>query len=198
MKGDSIDLGPWIHTYPTGKHAHVLFLQQEEIEIADIARSLSMQCRYVGHVNRFYSVAEHCCRVSDKALSETFGDEHMGIWGLLHDASEAYTGDMSRPLKYSPGMRTVYKEIELRIMNQICLRFGLPVVEPALITRLDDEILGPEVAQLKPNLNFNEWAITTASGVLAPTNRYSLDDIGWTWHRAEAEFLARFSRLYHG
>lgn len=194
----NVDLGPWIHTYPTGKHAHVLFLQQEEIEIADIARSLSMQCRYVGHVNRFYSVAEHCCHISDRALAETFGDEKMALWGLLHDASEAYTGDMSRPLKYAAQMREVYKEIELRIMNQVCLRFGLPSTEPELITRLDNDILGPEVAQLKPNLYRNAWAVTTATGTLAPSFRYTMENLGWSWHRAEAEFLMRFSRLFHG
>lgn len=59
----------------------------DKINIEDIAHSLSMQCRYNGHVKRFYSVAEHCNIVSHNVRPKN------ALYGLLHDAAKAYTGD---------------------------------------------------------------------------------------------------------
>lgn len=63
------------------------------VDPADIAHSLSMQCRFNGHTSSFYSVAQHCYLVADLVPAE---DQ---LAALLHDATEAYVGDMVRPLK---------------------------------------------------------------------------------------------------
>lgn len=107
----------------------------EEVDIEDIAHALSMQCRYGGHVRHFYSVAEHSILVSRMVPRED------ALWGLLHDASEAYLSDVIRPVKR---FLTNYKAIENRLMAVICERFGLPPEQPESVTWADNAILADE------------------------------------------------------
>src|SRR5689334_14267678 len=86
----------WIRTY-TGRKFYLFDSGPEDVEIEDIAHALSMQCRYNGHVQRFYSVAEHSCYVSAIVAAEMGNakyDINVALWALLHDASEAYLGDV--------------------------------------------------------------------------------------------------------
>src|SRR5208282_6622849 len=97
----------WIRTFSGGRF-YVLEPRVEDVRIEDIAHALSMQCRFTGHVREFYSVAEHSVWVSRYSHRED------ALWGLLHDASESYIGDMSTPLKLQPEMsrfRTTEKRI---------------------------------------------------------------------------------------
>lgn len=107
--------GPWIETY-TGKHFHILDPMPDEINIEDIAHSLSMQCRFTGHCAAFFSVAEHSVIVSLLVKPEH------ALAGLLHDASEAYLTDVARPVK--PELHN-YRAIESVIMGAIFERFDL-------------------------------------------------------------------------
>lgn len=91
--------GDWIQTY-TGKRVYPLSLDIGDIDILDIAHSLSQICRFTGHTNLFYSVAEHSIRVA-KLVSTMKYDSGLILAALLHDAHEVYIGDMSRPLKRS-------------------------------------------------------------------------------------------------
>ena len=73
--------------------------KEEHVEIEDIAHSLSNLCRHNGHINGFYSVSQHCMRVSTK-LAELGFNNKIQLCGLLHDASEAYLGDLAAPIKH--------------------------------------------------------------------------------------------------
>lgn len=108
----------WIQTY-LGKQFWPLDPQHEDIEIVDIAHALSNLCRYGGHSNWFYSVAQHCVLVSETVPPE------FALYGLLHDASEAYLIDVPRPIKHAVGMET-YRRAEARLEEVIYERFGLP------------------------------------------------------------------------
>jgi uncharacterized protein len=87
-------VGSWMQTF-TGRTFYPLAPRSEDIDPIDIAHALGLLCRYGGHVKRFYSVAEHCVLLSHVVKPEN------ALHALLHDATEAYVGDMVRPLKQS-------------------------------------------------------------------------------------------------
>ncbi len=101
---------PFILTY-TGKQFLYDEVTPDVIDIRDIAHSLSQLCRYTGHTNLFYSVAQHSLLVSEKMP----GGPAAKLVGLLHDAAEAYTGDLASPLK--KWMRNQEKEWEGATMD---------------------------------------------------------------------------------
>lgn len=72
------------------------FLFRPEFDVHDIAHALANNCRYTGHVRRRYSVAEHCVLVSFIMEDQKMGNP---FEGLMHDAHEAYMGDMASPWK---------------------------------------------------------------------------------------------------
>lgn len=88
----------------------------ESINIEDIAHALSHLCRYTGHVREFYSVAQHSIFVSHLVPTG------LGMYGLLHDASEAYLGDVSSPLKT---LLPEYRRIEEAVQGAIYRKFDL-------------------------------------------------------------------------
>lgn len=138
----------WIQTY-TGKKFTPLNPVVADIDIKDIAWSLSNQCRYTGHCNAFYSVAQHSVMVSRKVHPDN------ALWGLLHDGTEAYLIDIPAPLKRLPEFG-FYKECEQRLMLAICERFGLPNDEPENVKQVDRAVLVTEAATLMRPLH-PEW-----------------------------------------
>lgn len=103
-------------TTASGKFFDILKPEEYEYDIEEIATALSNLCRYTGHVNTFYSVAEHSVLVS------RIVPERLAMAGLLHDASEAYLGDVSSPLKK---LLPEYKRIEDRVQRAIAGAFGV-------------------------------------------------------------------------
>ena len=99
-----------------GEYFDLLEPDRSVYSVETIAHALAHLCRYTGHVNRFYSVAEHSVLVS-LAVPKKFALE-----GLFHDASEAFLGDVSSPLKK---LLPEYKVIEERVMSSIATRFNL-------------------------------------------------------------------------
>lgn len=130
----------WIQTY-TGRQFWPLEPRLEDVDIVDIAHALSNLCRYGGHVERFYSVAQHCVLVS-----RVVPREH-ALRGLLHDASEAYLIDVPRPIKRAEGMEA-YREAEKRLEVVIYERFGLSPQDPECIKTADNQLLRTEQRDL--------------------------------------------------
>lgn len=87
---------------------------ESDFTIEDIAHGLSNVCRFSGQVMNFYSVAEHCANVSF-----CVPDEYK-FAALLHDASEAFIGDIASPLK---ALLPDYLIIEKKVEDAISKRF---------------------------------------------------------------------------
>lgn len=136
---------PWIETY-TGKQFHFLDPSVDEIDIEDIAHSLSMQCRYTGHCKEFYSVAEHSVAVADHLLKK-YQDRKLALAGLLHDAAEAYLSDIASPIKLNIGG---YKEIEGKVEEVLAFTFDVDFSDPR-IKEADIVMLSQEARQLLPS-----------------------------------------------
>ncbi len=120
---------------PSGVEVNLLDPDPSSIHLVDIANSLARQCRYNGHVYGFLSVAEHSMRVARILRGQGHTDLVVAT-GLLHDASEAYLGDMIGPLKHLPQL-SLFREIEGRFELAIAQRFGLLYPTPSEVKEAD-------------------------------------------------------------
>lgn len=118
-----------------------------DFTIEDVAHGLSNVCRYAGQCRRFYSVAEHSVFVSEMAK----GFEYQA---LMHDAAEAFVGDMTRPLKE---LLPEYRRIEVEIEQAIFARFDVPTPLRREVKEADLRVLAAEQTQLLPP-GAAEWA----------------------------------------
>lgn len=132
--------GKWIYTN-SGKKIEPLNPDSNMICIKDIAHALSNNCRYTGHSNYFYSVAQHSVIVS-KLCEPKFA-----LYGLLHDASEAYLSDIASPVKRAHEF-DFYKQHENRLQSVIYKKFGLDPCEPQNIKYIDTNIRTNEMYYL--------------------------------------------------
>ncbi len=114
----------WIHTN-SGKQFSFNYTQLDQICIEDIAAHLSKICRYVGAIDEFYSVADHCCNLVDYLIDRGETNPYFLLGVLLHDAPEAYLSDIAAPAKHLPEFRG-YKRVEKRIYGHIATKFGAP------------------------------------------------------------------------
>jgi len=141
-------LGGWIQTF-SGVQFWPLAPAAEDVCLMDIAHALSNLCRFGGHCERFYSVAEHSCLVARHCAG--IGGNDLALAGLMHDAAEAYLIDLPRPLKQQ--LRD-YREIERQLEAVIAERFGLAYPTPTEVGVVDKRalmaerlaLLGPEPA----------------------------------------------------
>jgi len=130
----------WIETF-TGKRINLLIPKRENIDILDIAHGLSNHCRFTGQCLRFYSVAEHSIHVANLL------ERDIAIYGLLHDSSEAYMGDIVAPLKIAlPDYRSVERLMQMVIFHH----FGLYeyVEYKSRVKRADNSMLKAEAFEL--------------------------------------------------
>ncbi len=119
----------------------------EQIQIADIAHALSYLCRANGHFKDFYSVGQHCIHCAGEAAARGYS-VRVQLGCLLHDGSEAYLSDVTRPVKQ---VLAQYLEIEAPLQEVIWNRWlGEPLTEAErrLIFKIDDELLYNEFLAL--------------------------------------------------
>lgn len=180
MKPDTV-----IQTH-TEEVINVFSPDPEVVNIVDIAHALSMNCRFNGHVNRFYSVAEHCVHVANIVLRAT-RDPVMALAGLLHDASEAYIADLASPIKKQ---MSGYKEVEEGLQKVIYSKYDLPWPEPAVIKEVDLRMLVTEARDLMPP----SWLVRHWDKYQALPYQ-DLHIPGWSWDVAKTRYLIKFDEL---
>lgn len=155
----------------SGRKVNPLRLTADEVSIDDIAHSLARLCRFNGHVSGFLSVARHSLWVAER-LREV-GRTDLELTGLLHDAAEAYLGDMIRPLKHGD-VGEVYRVAEERVEAAVAERFGLEHPWPAAVKEADT------------------WVLLERE----------MHDARWTWHGSpeqdEVDFVWLFGMLGGG
>lgn len=171
--------GDWMQTF-SGVAYWPMDPRVSEVRIEDIAHHLSMICRFGGAVSRFYSVAEHSVLVS-KCVPKAWA-----LQGLLHDATEAYVGDVVRPLK-----RNLPRYEEVERLNWLCIAeaFSLPIEMHESVKHADNTVLLAERnALLGPQPIPWGWDKNYVPA--------DVEILCMTPEEAKSAFLARFNQLY--
>lgn len=170
-------LGDWMETY-TGAQFWPVDPRSEEVDPVDIAHALSLLCRYAGHTDRFYSVAEHCVVLSHWVAPKD------ALHALLHDATEAYVVDIPRPLKRS---LPEYRDIEQGVWLAIAERFGVQPEIPQAVLDADTRILLTERAAFKSRSHL-EWGMEWMTPLPVTVE-------GWQPEEAERRYAERLAEL---
>ena len=192
----------WIMTF-SGKPICPLDPDEGDIQIEDIAHSLAMICRWAGHCHTYYSVAEHSIRVAKvcgdvgraKGMSEREVLE-LEMLGLMHDATEAYVGDIPRPIKSEFMVNTprgveTFREMEAHLYAVIESALGLPEMTPEyqeIVHVADNVVLSTEARDIAnpDSLKHEEDAQEPLTDEIRPLK----------WEKARLLFLLRYASLY--
>lgn len=127
-------------TTQSGRTFHPFAPSPGSIDLGDIAHALANKCRWNGHTNRFYSVAQHSVLVA----RYTIAPAHR-LWGLFHDAGEAYLPDVPSPIKaFCPEI----VEAENRILEAVAAAFDLPPGIPDTVHAADMVVRSAEARDL--------------------------------------------------
>lgn len=167
----------WSQTY-AGKKFDYANPTPESIDIKDIAHALSLVCRFGGHCRDFYSVAQHSVYVSQFVRAD------YALIGLMHDAAEAYIGDMVSPLKRQIES---FNLLEGRVFKVIASKFGFPASLPDEVKKADLALLSAEARDLMGAVP-EDWGIPAPMASIPKI-------IPWSPILAEKYFLERFRLL---
>lgn len=177
--------GDFIQTY-SGIKFYPFDPKIEEIKLCDIIHALSFICRFVGHSQYFYSVAQHSVLVAEKC------PKPYKMYGLLHDAAEAYISDIAHPIKRNKMFQPV-RELENNLLDLIFKNFNVVRTKESdeIIKNIDKRMLYTEKNFLmKDNI---PWGKNNE-------NAYQpFDDIKiipWDPEKSQLEFYKLFSELY--
>ena len=171
----------WIET-ASGKAIDFADIDNNYYDIGDIAHALGQLCRYTGHCRKFYTVAEHSVHMSRLV------EPDIALFALMHDAVEAYVGDVSAPLK---GLLVNYKAIEHRIADAVMLQFCGEVLDGERYRRVkiaDIRILLTEAEQLMYSHGEN-WPLRKKF------EPFDIQLACWDCVGAQCAFLHRYKEL---
>jgi 5'-nucleotidase len=157
----------------------------DQLDPGDIARALGNQCRFGGHTRAFYSVAQHSVIVSE-LVEERGGDAEDAFAALMHDATEAYLGDMPHPIKHRSPLGAAFREAEAHLERAIRARFAIREGVPE-IKRADRALLATE----RRAFSSESWRWPELDGV-APLD---LELTAWPPDEAARAFAARYADL---
>ncbi len=166
----------------SGRFFDLLKPEDYDYDIEEIAEALSNICRYTGHVKKFYSVAEHSVLVSHIVPPK------LALAGLLHDASEAFVGDVSSPLKK---LLPEYKAIEERIQQAIATYYSIPFPFPQEVHEADKRMYWRERIDVAPGPRDTLWHQD-----LAATRKVQAS--GMKPLMAKRYFISRFKEITSG
>ena len=158
---------PGVFTTRSGRDIDILDFRVEDIKVEEVAHALALTCRYGGHCREFYSVAQHAVIVA-RYLEAQGHPLDVVMAGLHHDDSEAYLGDIIRPLK---DLLPIYKEIETRFEMTLAEHFGIQYPYHEAVKDADMKVFEQEVEDVK-------W-YSPSNPVIVP----------WDWQRAKTEYL---------
>lgn len=166
----------------TGVYFDFLQPHVDMVRLEDIAHALANTCRFGGHTRPFYSVAQHSVLASRIVAPE------YARAALMHDAAEAYLGDVPKPLKR---LLPDYQRIEQRVEAVTLARFGLSLPLPVQVQRADLVLLATEQRDLMPYHEDKWGCIARVTPLPDPIVPVSPDE-------AREMFLARWDELFGG
>jgi uncharacterized protein len=176
--------GPYLQTV-SGRWVNPIDPDPQQFDIEDIARALGNLCRFGGHCRVFYSVAQHSVIVSE-LVEQRGGDAEDVFAALMHDASEAYLGDMPHPLKHRSALGAVFKEAEDHLEAALREHFAIkPGV--AEIKRADRALLAAE----RRAFSAERWAWPELEGV----EPLDIELEALSPDESERTFMRRFAEL---
>lgn len=167
----------------SGRRFYFTDPEREPLLLPDIVHALSNTCRFGGHCDRFYSVAEHSVRASLIVPPE------FALEALLHDAAEAVLGDIPRPLK---ALLPDYRDFERDIDDRIRAWFDLPASMSPQVNDADLVMLATERSVLLRILDEEGWECL--KGYAALTGR-DASGFGWTPERSRMMFMKRYAEV---
>jgi uncharacterized protein len=176
--------GPYLQTV-SGRWVNPFDPDPEQLDSGDIARALANQCRFGGHCRVFYSVAQHSVIVS-QLVEERGGDSDEAFAALMHDATEAYLGDMPHPLKHRSPLGAAFKQAEDHLERALRDRFGIKPDVPA-IKAADRALLATE----RRAFSAETWHWPELQGV----EPLALELRAWSPDEAAEAFTRRYAEL---
>jgi uncharacterized protein len=176
--------GPYLQTV-SGRSVNPFDPDPSQLDAGDIARALANLCRFGGHSRVFYSVAQHSVIVSE-LVEQRGGDAEDCFAGLMHDATEAYLGDMPHPIKHRSALGAAFREAEDHLEQAIRDRFGIKS-EVSELKQLDRALLATE----RRAFSAEEWHWPELGGI----EPLDIELRAWSPDEAADRFARRYAEL---